>query len=255
VAVCASGLLSCNELVVPEGPDLSQIDQLYEEPKGILNEENIQEIVENALVKLQSLENLGKFGFVIDTLENVNETIKSVATADDGSILKISGSTDVASVCPGPGAKATTASANGNLTYTITFDRSKIGEVVWGSFNDCVVAFGENVFTINSSMDIYLGGEIPLSDLDIDTLLFRLDGGYTRNDEFFSLAFDFRVRSDEISIRVPALDGDVIFTFGLAVAIETREGSFCCDFENRTCFQLEGDSCEGAIAGDLSLSW
>jgi len=249
---------ACNPLEVPQGPDLTDIAAIYDEPTGQITDENIEEAVNEALRTLSEIEELGNLDFVVQTLNDVGDAIRDVAKQDDGSVIKITAVTEVDQVCPGDEAKASVDPENGTLKFTVTVKDSQVEEVVWGDFAGCQVYEANQALTIDSSMDVYLGGAVPLGDLNLDSLLFRLVGEFRSSSKVTPIDLDFRIQDDALEIRIPALDGDVVFVVGQGFenfGIETSEGSFCCDFSAKSCFQLEGATCSTAEPGDKMISW
>jgi len=259
LAICfVLGGSACRRLHVPEGPDLTAIAAIYDEPTGMVSNENIEEAVNQAMMALSLVEELGSLGFVVETLKDVGEKVKTVAKQDDGSLFKVNAVSEVDSICPGSEPKASVREENGDLSFTLTVKNSSIEEVVWGEFVDCQIYQAGQGIVIDSSMDIYLGGRVPLNQLSLNSLLFQLVGEFRSSSKVTPLNLDFRLVDDTTEIRIPAANGDVIFRFAQRqkqVALQTREGSFCCDFSKNSCFQLGGRSCTDAETGDKVISW
>jgi hypothetical protein len=72
-------------------------------------------------------------------------------------------------------------------------------------------------------------------------------------------ALDFRVARDgRTEVRVPADGGDVIFTFmrgETKAGLEAGDGSYCCDFEERSCVRAQSNDCEELTVGDEVIRW
>ncbi|MCH2109016.1 MAG: hypothetical protein MK135_06785, partial [Polyangiaceae bacterium] len=180
--------------------------------------------------------------------------------------IKLSGVTDVRSICPGVDGESEANEENGNTTFKITFEDSYLNPTIWGDFNDCVVAADfaelESSEEIESKLDVefvvYFGAPIPLWRLETDRALFRLDGVQTNDGKEYAVARDFRLGPKQVvEVRIPAKRGDVIFEFSpeySQVAVRTAEGSFCCYFAERVCSATQSTSCTPE-AGDVQLTW
>lgn len=236
---------------------MEEVAARYDNPDGTLPEVEMKGLEVAVVEALEVLQRLGNLEFVVDALREVGETIRKTASSDSSPLVKVSGTSRARRLCPGLESHPTANEANGRLEFMATFEESFLSEVVWGNFVNCQIhQFGVGV-TLNSTMDAYMGGPVPLDRLRFDHLLFRLDGRYTSEERTDTLAFDFRLVDDALEVRLPGANGDVIaqVSKGIgAVAIRTASSSFCCDFEQHFCDQLDGDSCDSAPTG-TRLSW
>jgi hypothetical protein len=249
--------VGCSSLEIPRGPNLEEVAEQYDSPEGQLPENEMELFTSAVEVVIETIETLGNLEFVVQTLEEVGKTIRNASKSDNDSFFKITGVSEVESICPGFGDLDATDPGNGTLDFTITFERSFVDEVIWGQFTDCRFQKAGLDVTLNSTMDLFLGEPEPLDRLRLDYLLFRLDGEYTLNGTTDSLGLDFRLRNDAIEFRVPAVDGDVIVALkeGLeAVSVRAENSSYCCNFDERFCEGLVGNSCDSPTDG-TRISW
>lgn len=261
---------SCASVDVPVGPDLTAISDVYAEPTGTVDGETIASAAAAALVDLELVHGLGELEFVTDSLQSVSETIHDVAADDENSIRSIRGSANVRTICPGGAAEPTSDPANGDVEYTVAYEQSRLEDTIWGTLTDCVfhdagarplsadVEPGPGHY--DGTMDIYLGEEVKLTDLDFPSFLFRLDGHARIAAMDTEVGMDFRLlRADSVvEVRAPAADGDVIFGFGSDAArvnLRTRDTTYCCDFDARSCIAVDGDGCDDPSIPGEELTW
>lgn len=261
---------SCTNVEVPVGPDLTALAAVYDEPTGTVDARTIASIAAAALVDLEFVHSLGQLEFVTDSLEGVSDAIHDVAADDENSIRSIRGSASVRTICPGDGAEPTSDPANGDVRYTIAYEHSRLEDTVWGSLSDCTFhdagarPLGTDVPPgpghYDGSMDIYLGEEVKLTDLDFPSFLFRLEGHARVASMDNDVAMDFRmVRANSlVEVRTPATDGDVIFGFGsdaARVELRARGATYCCDLGGRRCAAVDGDGCDSPAIPGQELTW
>lgn len=251
-------LTGCHEKIdIPEGPDLEALGELYDSPQGTFGPDNMAEIVDQALKELATWEELGRLGFVIETVEGVGEAVREAAGNSEG--ISLSGVTYVDSVCPGFPGDEEGDPDNGILKMTVTLKDSFVEEVIWGDFTACKMNFGGRNVTLTSSMDLYLGGPVPLSNLRFDAVVIRVEGEVKLEDETTDFSSDARISGgDFFELRVPADGGDVILGFEddlTSVAVRSLDGAYCCDFDNRSCSQVDGQDCKAPVVEGTRFTW
>ncbi len=256
-ALLAGSLFGCRtEIEIPRGPVLKELSDRYEDPDGAILSETMAEIAERALSELAAWDNLGHLGFVIDTIEGVGQAVKRAGGAGEG--ISISGVTYVDNVCPGFSGEAENPD-NGHLRMTLTLRDSFVEEVVWGDFTDCKMNFSGIDVKLTSTLDLYLGGPVPLSRLNFDSVLVRAAGEVEIDGEV--LEFDESARiieGDFFEILVPSGGGDIVVGFQddlTAVSVRTSTGAFCCDFEARFCDGVDGQDCAAPVASGTRFLW
>ncbi len=259
-------LSGCQSIDITPGPDLTATFQIYEQPSGSLANDGLDLVMERAKLRLVEVQELGKIDFIIDTLVDVGGNIADVAGEDGSQAVLLSGVSDVVTICPGLDDAEQPDIKNGQSDFKITFENSFLTPSIWGNFAECIVATqvaGLNQSDVETSLlnldfTLFLGEAIPLWNLDIDLVLIRVDGNQKAFGKTRNIAVDFRVDSDELlEIRVPAEGGDVIFDFGTSftqAAVRTRDGSFCCYFEEKVCSAAIDEVC-APKPGDIQLQW
>lgn len=272
-------LLACSRLSLPEGPELATLDAAYDDPQGTVDEETIAEVVALGLRRLDAILGLGRLDFVTESLTDVSEVIKEAGRGEADSHFRLKAVASVDRNCPGDGSDDGAGEGgqggadSGVLSYTMRVQENGILDTVWGTFSNCEFPDPGEMFpgasvlprtpgslvAYDGSMDIYLGGDLKLAELAFERFLFRLVGTFTVGGEDMAIELDFRVQRDrKTEVRVPATDGDVVFSFTpgtTLVELEAGDGSYCCDFEQRNCVLSEGNSCEDLQAGDQVLRW
>jgi hypothetical protein len=63
VVTLALTLCTCSPLDIPEGPELTDLAQKYDDPDGTLPEEEMEEVAGVAQQKIESLNHLGRLNF------------------------------------------------------------------------------------------------------------------------------------------------------------------------------------------------
>jgi hypothetical protein len=257
---------------IPEGPNMLPLVEIYDEPPGTLDAQNVEEVAMLAAEQLAKVAELGDLDFVVETLQDVTETVDDFSEEggddDTGGQVPVNGVARFQTICPGwvPGEKVD-QEANGALNITLPFRDSRYLTVIFGSFARCrfrVVNRQEQVTPIrvelNSAIAGYIGPGIKLDLSNLQSVLFQLEGtGNFDDEEPVDIELDFRVfTAGKVETRVPAQGGDVIpfVEEGVArVGIRAANGTFCCEFEERICIQTEATSCEGVTSGDRALTW
>jgi hypothetical protein len=264
---------ACNdEPDIPEGPNMLPLVEIYDNPPGTLDEANVEAVAMLAAEQLAKVGELGDLDFVVETLQDVTETVDDFSEEggddDTGGQVPVNGVARFRTICPGwvPGERLD-QEANGALNVTLPFRDSRYLPVIFGSFERCrfrVVNRQEQVtplrVQLNSAIAGYIGPDIRLDLSNLRSVLFRLEGtGSFDDDEPVDVELDFRVfTAGKVETRVSAQGGDVIpfVEEGVArVGIRAANGTFCCDFEERICIQTEATSCEGVTSGDRALTW
>lgn len=261
----------CSRLTLPTGEELASLDRAYDEPKGRVNSDGMEDVSVSALSRLDSILGLGRLDFVIDSLNDVSEVVQDVTTGGTVRRLRVTALTTVEKICPGEGGEPD-KETNGALTYTLRVQENGVLDTVWGEFAACrfpdpgerfpgftsLPREAGDIVTYDGSMDVYLGGNLQLLELDLQHFLFRLEGSGEVGGTPFDVGLDFRVRQDrKTEVRVPADGGDVVFSFASGttlVGLQTGEGSYCCDFERRACAR-SGDDCDEFPAGEPVILW
>lgn len=271
---------ACGGLELPAGPELAALHAAYDDPRGTVDDESIAEVAALGLQRIDAILGLGRLDFVMESLTEVSEVVKEVARSDGDTHFRLKAVTSVERLCPGGGDREATGGAGGGagdthgvLTYTMRIERNGILDTVWGDFDHCQFPDPGEVFpgaselprvagstiTYDGTMDIYLGGDLQLADLSLQSFLFRLDGTMQVEGIDVDVDLDFRVHQDlRTEIRVPAQDGDVVFSFepgATLVALEAGDGSYCCNFDERNCVLSEGNDCDDLQAGDRVIEW
>ncbi len=272
--VAAALVVGCeDEPTIPEGPDMTSLVSIYDDPTGTLNEQNVEDVAESAAEQLTRIDQFGELEFVQSTVESVDDAIESFATerGDDrvGGSLPVNGVARFKTICPGWGsAERLDEDANGSLNATLSFRDSEYLPSYFGSFVSCqfMVDDVEGMSTplpveLDAKINAYIGPGVALDLANLESTLFELLGvGRLEGEEDFPFEVDFRVfTSGVVETRVPSDDGDVIPFVDAAVpgvvGIRASNGSFCCDFGERICIQTQGSSCEDVTVGDTQLTW
>jgi hypothetical protein len=266
------GATGCSRLTLPSGDELASLNRAYDEPKGKLSEEVMEEVASRALDRLDSILGLGRLDFVVDSLTEVSEVVREVTTEGSVRRIRVTALTSVEKICPGEGGEPD-SDANGILSYTLRVRENGVLDTVWGDFMACRFPDPGETFpgftglpreagalvTYDGSMDVYLGGNLDLPELDLQRFLFRLEGMLEIGGETVEAALDFRVARDgRTEVRVPADDGDVVFTFTRGetkAGLEAGDGSYCCDFAERSCVRAQSNDCEELMVGDEVIRW
>jgi hypothetical protein len=276
-APLALPLLACSGLNLPQGPQLADLDAAYDNPEGLVDDETIAAVAALALSRLDAILGLGRLDFVTESLTEVSEVVKETVRDDGDTHFRIKAVTSVEKVCPGEpgdgGMGGVGGADNGLLTYTMRIEKSGILDTVWGEFESCrfpdpgeifpgashLPRMAGSIVTYDGSMDIYLGGNLQLAELEFRRFLFRLDGTLELGSTTVDVALDFRLQEDgRTEIRVPAEDGDVVFSFrpkSALVGLEAGDGSYCCDFGERACALANGNDCQDLQLEDRVLRW
>jgi hypothetical protein len=256
----AVSLSACSSLDLPEGPDLSALNQTYEEPGGQVNPENVSEIVETARAAYEEVRAFTALDFVVETLDQVGEVIQDFSDVDPEHPRQVDVVSDTTTICPGFGDNGETDPDNGSLTFTLTIEASRVTPTIWGRFDQCKLVDAKTQISLDSSIDLYITGDLDLTDLVFKSYLFRLNGDLKVNENTLEHEIDFRILADKsIEVQVPAEKGQVVANFGLLanrrMALRARDRSFCCYFDEQRCARLSGPSCADAESGDQELSW
>lgn len=257
------GIFACSPFEVPEGPDMDALEEKYDEPKGQLSSEHVEELVDEAREAVDRLQKLGGFQFVTETLKKVHDVLHDTSDQDGDGVLPLKGSAHVRLICPGLESKASTEKGNGSLEFRVAFEDSVVQKVIWGTFDDCQMYAYDTGITLNGTIDISLGKHQPLTDLGLEIILIRLDGDVAFEGKTAPLLHDFRLVGDQIEQRVTTEGGDVIFFFSASLlnkqlgsaGVRTAVGSFCCYFTERACYDLVGDKCDAISSGDTRITW
>jgi len=271
----ASGLLllaplACSGLSLPEGPELAELDAAYDAPEGTVDDETIAALADLSLSRLDAILGIGRLDFVTESLTDVAEVVQETAQGEGETRFQLKAVASVERQCPGDGSDP---DGDGLLTYTMRVNENDVLDTVWGDFDRCrfpdtgetfpgasVLPRSEGaIVTYDGSMDVYLGGNLHLSDLSFRRFLFRLQGELELETETVAVDFDFRIHTDKrTEIRIPADGGDVVFGFTPGttdVRLEAGDGSYCCDFAEHFCVLAEGNDCDALETGDQVLRW
>jgi len=269
--VLALPCVSCSRLSLPEGDELASLEAVYENPQGRVTRGDMERAATMAVDRLDAILGLGRLDFVVDSLTDVAEVVKDVASDEGTGRFRVTAVTTVDKICPGAGEEVDPD--NGHLTYTLRVRENGVLDTVWGDFNRCqfidpgeVFAHGGTVprtpgslVTFDGSMDVYLGGNLRLRELEFEHFLFRVDGVLDLPDAEIVADFDFRVdREQHTQVRVPVSNGDVVFSFvpsRMAVGLATRDGLHCCDFDRRFCVSSDSAACNDLEEGDRVIEW
>ncbi len=273
-AFAAAGLaVACdNDPDIPVGPNMQPLVDVYDNPTGTLDEQNVEEVVRKAAEQLAKVDELGDLQFVVDTVENVTKTVEDFSDEggddDTGGQVPIDGVARFRTICPGwvPGERLN-QEENGALNMTLPFRDSRYLSVIFGSFARCrfrVVNAQQQAtplrLEVNSTVAGYIGPGVNLNLSNLQSVLFRLEGiASIDEEEPFPVELDFRVyRAGLVETRVPSDDGEVIAFVEdntVGAGIRAANGTFCCIFGGRLCIETEATSCQGVTTGDRVLRW
>jgi hypothetical protein len=253
----AASLASCGDSIdLPAPPEQEQtlaIVQAYEMPTGSIDLASLDALTASVKARIEErrLDLLTRL--VSEALAGLRERLDDssipadpAATVDTDRAV-IDAVVKLTRICRGYGAEGSTPdeAVNGNIALTTTVVDSKLGEQIWGSFNDCrgtlAPEASDNVSSALSlfadgGLLIYLYGPLPVVSIDADFLArFRGDLGQQEGD-VRSLDFDFRFIDRVIEFRHAVVDGEIIVGVNPAqFTLRGSNASYTCDFVERTC--------------------
>ncbi len=274
-AMSAFSLIGCEDDVdIPEGPNLAPLAAQYNFPDGTLNQQNIKDVAEQALVEFNAIEKVGALDFVVDTFDAVDDTIQKFADPDGnpdddiGGRVKVNGVAYVQTICPGRTERLDRA-VNGILEMNVPFQESLLAPVLFGGFRSCQFmvtsrAGGTRDSTfveLDSDINAYVGPGVRLSLKGLQSVLFQLPDGTVSFDGGPPESFDTDFRrfvDGRLEVRVEVEDGDVVPFINRdtrSVGIRASNASYCCDFEERICIETSEPQCTMPADGDRTLTW
>ncbi len=255
VFVLAALLLTitgCGDVDFPELPNLAPLNEVYENPTGTVDPENVDIAIQETADDIVILQALGDLSFVIDSLTGVEETLDDYAEPDGDPVFEenpsFKGFARVKTICPGWGAPSIDAEENGTLDYTVEFTDLKIEANSAGGFEACRAEAEGIRVQLDTSLGIYIPGGVRFDAPNFSPVLFALSGPVRiESEEPIKIELDFRVtREDLLEVRTPVSDGDVIVSVEIPVLyirVRGSNGTFCCDALGDDCFESSTGTC------------
>ncbi len=272
VGLSALSLIACEDDVdIPAGPDMLPLVAQYNSPTGTLDQQNIKDVADQAVLEFRAIEQLGDLDFVLDTLDAVDDAIADFAAPDGdpdddlGGRVRVTGIARVQTICPGSSDRLD-QEANGTLNMNVPFTESRLAPVLFGGFNQCAFqvpdsALGETLVTLDSPINVYVGPGVRFDLRGLQAVLFQLPDGTAKfgTGEPEPFDTDFRRFTDgRLEVRVEVEDGDVVPFINRqtkSAGIRASNASYCCDFGENVCIETSEPQCTKPADGDRRLTW
>jgi hypothetical protein len=143
--------------------------------------------------------------------------------------------------------------ANGDISLTFTFTKTRLDPVVWGNVERCLyLASGRRLrFDRGGSANdlrAFVGEVASLEALAVTPLTLALDVGATVDDlpTTLKLAVRFVYQAKDVEVLVPVPDGSVVVSVTGAstvsvLSVRARNGTFSCDLTTKRCMGAGGE--------------
>jgi len=253
----------------PTPPNMLEVVAAFADPNGEFNEQSAEELLSFLSTGLLDL-------LAIGITDQLNRLIADVeANVDEGSepeaepqsevdvganTITIDGDAFVVltRICDGWGDEPVADPANGNLAFNVNLSDTGVDPVVWATASKCRYVFEGSAIELDAGarsdvgdIRVFVGLVPSVDELSEAPLIVSLDLRAQIDALGSSVAVQFDVdfatqpSSDELAIRVPTSQGDLIAILSGSeqlIAVEAAGGRFVCDAVSATCTNEEGDA-------------
>lgn len=229
--------------------EIQDVAAVYTTPTGTVPASAAEQVT----ALQQRLETIGSThlgGLVTDALVRLRTRLEDGGVPIDPTTPRkkhravIVGSVTIDRICRGWDDASTTPDAsNGSLELVAQVEGSMLQRIIWGTATTCKgrVDVTNDVIIhpyVDGTIAVYLEGPLPDDANDAQFIMGWNGTLGTETTDLKSGSFDFRVINQQVEVRIPVADGDIIGSAGLnEVSFRGSNGTFGCSVETGACGQ------------------